>query len=254
MTTLKVKTTLRCGACVKAIQPLLDAEPGVKRWAADVSTPDKVLTVEGDGVSAARVGELLRQRGYAVVGEVATDLPPASLPAGPAEPKTSYYPLVLILLYIFGVTALVEAVSGTVDWMRAMSHFMAGFFLVFSFFKLLNPTAFADAYAGYDIVAARWRAYGFAYPFIELALGAAYLTGFQPPATNAVTLGLMGVGMVGVVRALLARRKIKCACLGTVFNLPMSYVTLVEDVLMAGMAAVMLAMVIAGNPAPHVGH
>jgi len=241
MTTLKVKTTLRCGACVESIQPLLDAEPGVTRWAADVSTPDKVLTVEGDGVSAARVGELLRRKGYAVVGEVAADTPPA-VPAGPAEPKTSYYPLVLILLYILGVTALVEAVSGAFDWMRAMSHFMAGFFLAFSFFKLLNPTAFADAYAGYDIVAARWRAYGFAYPFIELALGAAYLTGFQPLVTNAVTLVVMGVGTVGVVRTLLARRKIRCACLGTVFNLPMSYVTLVEDVLMAGMAAVMLAL------------
>ena len=45
MTTLKLKTDLRCGACVRSIQPLLDAEPGVKRWAADVSTPDKVLTV-----------------------------------------------------------------------------------------------------------------------------------------------------------------------------------------------------------------
>ena len=52
----------------------------------------------------------------------------------------------------------------------------------------------------------------------------------------------MGVGTVGVVRTLLARRKIRCACLGTVFNLPMSSVTLVEDVLMAGMAAVMLGV------------
>ena len=39
---------------------------------------------------------------------------------------------------------------------------------------------------------------------------------------------------------LLARRKVKCACLGAVFNLPMSYVTLAEDGLMAVRAAVML--------------
>jgi len=69
---------------------------------------------------------------------------------------------------------------------------------------------------------------------------AAYLSGFQPTATNAVTLVVMSVGTVGVVRTLLARRKIRCACLGAVFNLPMSYVTLAEDALMAAMAAVML--------------
>ena len=113
---------------------------------------------------------------------------------------------------------------------------------MFSFFKLLNPTVVADAYAGYDIVAARWRAYGFAYPFVELALGVAYLTGLQPLATNEVTLGVMGVGTVEVARTLFALRKIRCAYLGTVFNLPMSYVTLVEDILLAGMGAVMLAL------------
>ncbi|VTS10483.1 Uncharacterized protein OS=Fibrella aestuarina BUZ 2 GN=FAES_2978 PE=4 SV=1 [Gemmata obscuriglobus UQM 2246] len=124
--------------------------------------------------------------------------------------------------------------------MRAMGRFMAGFFLVFSFFKLLNLRAFADAYAGYDVVAAKWYGYGYVYPFIELGLGVAYLGHFAPLATNVVTLVVMGVSTVGVVKALAARRKIRCACLGTVFNLPMSAVTLVEDVLMVGMAVAML--------------
>ena len=50
----------------------------------------------------------------------------------------------------------------------------------------------------------------------------------------------MGLSAVGVVKALVAKRKIQCACLGTVFNLPMSRVTLIEDGLMIAMAAVML--------------
>jgi hypothetical protein len=164
-----------------------------------------------------------------------------------SQPKASYYPLVLILLYLLGAVGLAEAASGGFDGMRAMGRFMAGFFLVFSFFKLLNLSAFADAYAGYDVVAVRWRGWGFVYPFVELALGAAYLTGFWPTTTNVVTLLVMGVGTVGVVKSLLARRKIRCACLGTVFNLPMSYVTLVEDLLVVAMAAVVLATM-AGTP------
>ena len=46
---------------------------------------------------------------------------------------------------------------------------------------------------------------------------------------------------VGVVRTPLARRQIRCACLGSVFNLPMSSVALAEDALMAAMPAVLLA-------------
>lgn len=246
MSTLKLKTNLRCGECVRTIKPLFDGEPGIERWEADVSVPDKVLTVVGDGVSSARVNELLQQKGYRVLGEMppaAVDEPPVT--DTPAEPKASYYPLVLILAYLLGAVGLVELASGGFDGMRAMRHFMAGFFLVFSFFKLLDLPAFATSYSGYDIVARRWPQYGFAYPFVELGLGVAYLTNFWPLLTNSVALVVMGVSTAGVVLSLVAKRKIQCACLGTVFNLPMSIVTLVEDLLMLGMAAVMLAALFA---------
>jgi prepilin signal peptidase PulO-like enzyme (type II secretory pathway) len=100
--------------------------------------------------------------------------------------------------------------------------------------------AFADAYAGYDLLARCWRPWGFMYPFVELALGVAYLAHFQPMLTNAVTLGVMGFSAIGVVGAVLDKRSIRCACLGTVFQLPMSTVTIIEDVGMVLMAAIAL--------------
>jgi hypothetical protein len=238
-----VKTDLRCGACVESIRPLLDAEPGVNRWTADVSTPDKLLTVEGNDISAKRVGELLGAKGYHVLAEVSAP-PPVSI--APPEPKTSYYPLLLILLFLLGGTALVEVGAGAFDPMRAMRHFMAGFFLVFGFFKLLNVPAFADAYRGYDVVAKVWPGWGYVYPFVEVTLGAAYLANVWPVAVNVVTLVVMGVSTVGVVQSVFARRKIRCACLGTVFNLPMSAITIVEDVTMVLMAAGMLVWLAVG--------
>ena len=92
------------------------------------------------------------------------------------------------------------------------------------------------------MVARRVPAYGYVYPFVELLLGAAYVTGFQPFATNLVTLVVMAVSSVGVLQSVLNKRAIRCACLGTVFNLPMSTVTLVEDGLMVAMAAAALAL------------
>jgi hypothetical protein len=47
----------------------------------------------------------------------------------------------------------------------------------------------------------------------------------------------MAVSSIGVIQSVFQKRKIRCACLGTVFNLPMSTVTLVEDGLMIAMAA-----------------
>lgn len=261
MTTIRVKTDLRCGACVASIRPLFDSEPGVTNWTADVSTPDKLLTVEGK-ISATRVGELLKAKGYRVLGEVSNtlwDRRPAGLeePTGgtpvppvqqvPPAPKTSYYPLLLILLFLLGGTALLEVgAGGEFNTMRAMRHFMAGFFLVFGFFKLLNVPAFAEAYRGYDVVAKLWPGWGFVYPFVEVLLGVGYLANVWPFGVNVVTLVVMGVSTVGVVQSVLHKRKIRCACLGTVFNLPMSAVTIVEDVTMVLMSAGVLVWMLLG--------
>jgi hypothetical protein len=238
----RYRTDLHCGACVARVRPLLDAAPDVRRWTADTNGPQAVLMVEGEGITAERVDALIRPAGFHVLGEEVAPSAP-TVAEGSAEKPTSYYPLALILFFLLGTVALCEIASGSFDAMRAMGHFMAGFFLVFSFFKLLDLRAFADAYGMYDVVARKWPVYGFVYPFIELALGAAYLTHFAPVVTNVITLVVMGASLVGVVKALTAKRQIRCACLGTVFNLKMSVVTFVEDGLMLVMAAAMLIWV-----------
>ena len=130
------KTNLRCGGCVQTIAPLLDGDSSIASWNANVESPDRLLTVEGDLVSRSQVESLLGKAGYQVLEEVTVAEPLASLPA-PAE-KTSLFPLLLIVGYILGVVFLVELGSGSFDGPRATTNFMAGFFLVFSFFKLLD--------------------------------------------------------------------------------------------------------------------
>jgi hypothetical protein len=70
--------------------------------------------------------------------------------------------------------------------------------------------------------------------------GLAYLTHWQPALTHWVTIVVMGFSAIGVIRAVVNKQAIRCACLGSVFNLPMSTVTIVEDVGMVLMAAWML--------------
>jgi copper chaperone CopZ len=152
----------------------------------------------------------------------------------------TYKPLLLILFYVSTVTAIVGITPTGFDTMLAMRVFMAGFFLVFSFFKLLDIKGFAESYAMYDIVAARIYVWGFIYPFVEFILGIAYAIDFKPMVTNWVALVVMAVSMLGVLQSIFNKRKIKCACLGAVFDLPMSTVTIVEDGLMIVMCVVMI--------------
>lgn len=153
---------------------------------------------------------------------------------------STYKPILIIFVYISTISIITATHQNTFHWMQAMNVFMAGFFLTFSFFKMLDLKGFAESYSMYDIVAKKVKAWGFIYAFIELGLGIAYATNFQPLITNIVTLVVMSISIIGVLQSVLNKRKIQCACLGAVFNLPMSTVTIIEDALMIAMSGVML--------------
>lgn len=152
----------------------------------------------------------------------------------------TYKPLLLVFAFILGISLIASFQSPVFNASLWMNHFMAGFFITFSFFKFLNLRGFADSYYSYDLLAKKWYAYGFIYPFIELALGIAYLLQWQPFYTNLATIIVMGFSSIGVIIAVANKRKIQCACLGAVFELPMSTVTIIEDLLMVTMAVIAL--------------
>ena len=152
----------------------------------------------------------------------------------------TYKPIVLIFFYISLITVLIQFKNEKINSIEAMQHFMAGFFLVFSFFKLLNLKGFAESYVMYDVLAKKIPLWGYLYAFIELALGIGYSINFNPLLINSVTLIVMSLSIIGVLQSVLNKKKIQCACLGVVFNLPMSTVTIMEDLLMVFMAVIML--------------
>lgn len=157
---------------------------------------------------------------------------------------TTYRPILLIFFYITLVTVSIQITNNRVNVMQWMQHFMAGFFLVFSFFKMLNLKGFAESYVMYDVLAKRFPLWAYAYTFIELGLGIAYLIGFNPLLTNSITFLVMSISIIGVLQSVLNKKKIQCACLGAVFNLPMSTVTIIEDALMIIMSGIMTLLML----------
>lgn len=249
---------MHCGSCAAKIKKALGDIPhiesvsvshqsGTAEIAAEQSPDDDAIKRAVASAGDYRVTAVHRTRRTASDQSEPSTASSAASPASrstDAAPPESLYPLFLIVGFIAGVTLLVALATGTWAVEPMMRHFMAGFFIVFSFFKLLDPPGFVSAYRGYDLIANKIPAWGWAYPFVELGLGVAYLLALVPLVTNIITLVLMLVGAAGVLKALLDKRAIRCACLGTALNLPMTKVTLIEDLMMAVMAGVMLGMIV----------
>lgn len=147
-------------------------------------------------------------------------------------------PLFLIFFYLFAASFLLNYKDW--DTKDAMMDFMGLFYVVFSFFKLLDLKGFPESFRMYDPLAKVFPAYGWVYPFIELALGLMFLMRFQITIALILTLLILGLTTIGVTRTLLDKKSIQCACLGTALKLPMTEATFIENAIMLLMALVML--------------
>lgn len=235
-------TGMTCSSCQAKVQGALLQVKGVNKVTTDLEKEEVVIDMQ-QHITASEFKDALKDYPKYQLSEkeILKNKVPNALPE--EEQKSwleTYKPILLVFGFITGVTVIVQIKNESFNWMEWMNHFMAGFFLVFSFFKLLNLNGFAESYAMYDVVAKRIKAWGYVYAFIELFLALGYLSNFQPLIINTITLVVMSVSILGVLESVLNKKKIKCACLGDVFNLPMSTVTIIEDALMIIMSGVML--------------
>ena len=148
------------------------------------------------------------------------------------------FPLFLIFGYITGASILLNLSNWELS--SFMFDFMGLFYIVFSFFKFLDYTGFPDSFRMYDPLAKVLPAYGWVYPFIETALGLMFLMRFELNIALVATIVILGITTVGVTRSLFSKKTIKCACLGTALNLPMTEATFIENTIMLVMAVWML--------------
>lgn len=147
-------------------------------------------------------------------------------------------PLFLILFYITTASVLVHYKDWS--WSEFMLDFMGLFYIVFSFFKMLDVKGFSESFRMYDPIAKRVPSYGKIYPFIETLLGLLFLMRFETDIALMITLVILGVTTIGVTKTLLDKKSIRCACLGTALKLPMTEATFIENAIMIIMATLML--------------
>ena len=152
-----------------------------------------------------------------------------------------YTPLIsLVMIAVLSSAAVAHGIQGNLfEWMH---YFMGFFFCQFAMLKIFHLGGFVEGFQKYDLIAMRYRSYGYLYPFIELALGLGYLSFVFSVITYLVTIVFMLIGGIGVIKALKKGLDLRCACMGTVLDVPLSTVTLTEDIGMGVMAFIMLVL------------
>lgn len=67
MSEMKFKTSMMCDGCVAKVGPSLDQLEGIDEWKVDLTSADKLLTVNTDKLAAEDIMNAVRSTGYKIM-------------------------------------------------------------------------------------------------------------------------------------------------------------------------------------------
>ena len=229
---------MTCGNCKAKVTDTLERIEGVQSVEVDLAS--KSATIDMDKHIPLKTMRNALPDKYTIT-EKDVDMPTSGFEDMVEKSKLQQLkPLFIILGYITTASVLLHREDWNLGEM--MIDFMGLFFIVFSFFKMLDISGFASSFSMYDPIASKVPYYGRMYPFLETILGLMLLFRYQVDIALLATIVLLGITTYGVTKTLLAKRAIKCACLGTALDLPMTEATFIENAIMIVMLVIMLML------------
>lgn len=61
---LRFKTNLNCGGCVSKIKSDLDSAKGIFEWKVNTDNPEKILTVQSNGITEEEITAIIKSKGF----------------------------------------------------------------------------------------------------------------------------------------------------------------------------------------------
>jgi len=232
-------TGMTCGGCKASVEKSLSELANVENVEVDLENAEATITMKKH-ISVNELQNALSDK-YKITEKKSEQKIKEPQPITIDEEKSEVKQLFPLFL-IFGYITVTAFLLNREEWNTSdfMFDFMGLFYIVFSFFKFLDVKGFAMSFSMYDSLAKKISAYGLVYPFLELTLGLFFLLRFETTIALIATLVILGITTFGVTKALLDKKTIQCACLGSVLNLPMTKATFIENSIMIIMAIFML--------------
>ena len=230
-TTFKI-SGMTCNGCRSTVENKLSSLDGIDNVQVDL-TNGEAIVYSKNPISFSLISNSLPSK-YKVI----RNIPDQDNEIIKSNKIKQLKPLFIILGYISVTSILLNFRNWNST--NAMLDFMGLFYIIFSFFKILDIKGFSTSFKMYDPLAKKITIYGYLYPFIEILLGLMFLTRIEVNIALLITIIILGITSAGVTRTLLNKRKINCACLGTTLKLPMTEATFIENAIMITMAIVLL--------------
>ena len=223
---------MTCEGCKSSVKGKLGSIDGVDNVQVDLARGQAVIYSKNP-ISYSLIKETLPPK-YSLINEEGVNLDTHGDVTMKASKIKQLKPLFIILGYILITSILLNYKNWNPS--NAMLDFMGLFYIIFSFFKILDIKGFSISFSMYDPLAKQAPIYGYIYPFIEVLLGMMFLIRFEVNIALILTVIVLGITTIGVTQTLMNKRSIECACLGTTLNLPMTEATFIENALMIIMA------------------
>ena len=227
---------MTCEGCKSSVENKLSSLDGIDSVQVDLARGQAVIYSKNP-ISFSLIKDTLPPK-YSIINEEGKNLNTHGDETVKESKIKQLKPLFIILGYIFIASILLNYKNWNSS--NAMLDFMGLFYIIFSFFKILDVKGFSMSFRMYDPLAKQAPIYGYIYPFIEVILGLMFLIRYEVNIALILTLIVLGITTIGVTQTLLNKRSIKCACLGTTLNLPMTEATFIENAIMIIMAFLLL--------------
>ena len=229
-------TGMTCEGCVQTIKTKLELESEISK--ADISlSSTKLIIHSSKKYQSEELNKIIKS-----VGNYTFDIEKNvnSLTSLFVYFRT-YKPIFISLSFVV-ILSIISSFNELFNIKDFLRFFMGYFFIIFSFLKLHNVRQFAVSFSNYDPITKKIPNFGRVYPFIELILGTLFLLNFFTLFINFVTIIILLPQTYGIYNKLMKKEKILWACLGTSFEIPLSKLTIIENLTMCSMATIMIVI------------
>lgn len=119
------------------------------------------------------------------------------------------------------------------------ADYIAVLLIVSSAYKMFRLELFVKIHQSYDLVARKWPIWSYAYPFIELGIGADYLLSNGSKTLYLVTILFAGLTIFTKFASARSNSHLQHACLDRFIRLPAASINLVTSSILLVMGLVM---------------
>ena len=227
---------MTCEGCANSIKETLESNEFIS--SANISLQDENINIVSDkNFTLIELNSLIDNLGeYKIYEE--------KLASKIIEYFSSKKTLLLALLLVLISSLSLQVEKDSFDLNEWMISYMGIFFLLFSFLKLIDVKGFSGSFKKYDLISKIIPSFAITYPFVELFLALAFLSGYLLFASYIMTIIFMASQFFGVFISLQKKEVIKCACMGSSISIDISTLTLIENLVMILMSSYMIISLI----------